>query len=337
MAVQQVPGKVPTGFTTNQGGKSSMIQIMLKLVSDETKTILLTGWESGNDFFISTIKSDINNYFMSGQSYSLVAIADYANANNFKVLKTGNDPNAVSNNIVVTVKDIGGNVMRDIDVQCDGVTKTTDTFGQVIFEITGASKVVTVEKTDYVTVNQPISPMDTNVVITFLLATEGTITFTVFDGNPASRVEGAQIAVKLGGSMLDIGYTDVNGNFTTKKLPYDDYLYSITKDLYTPIDWTATTINNVEEAVTDTLYLIVDESTVTFTVLDELAVPVENASVVFNGETVLTDVSGEAVFLAVPYGEYTANITKSTFISQIDVPVTLDTEFVGLEITLVLA
>jgi hypothetical protein len=119
------------------------------------------------------------------------------------------------------------------------------------------------------------------------------------------------VAISITGDegVIANGVTDTNGYYSYYVEP-GNYSYSATKTGYDTITDTFTVVDQnvtIEETMELSTYNI------TFHVTDGASIPIDSATVVFNSNTVLTDVNGDALFEDVEYGTKTYTISKTGY------------------------
>ena len=203
----------------------------------------------------------------------------------------------------------GTNNIQDATVTFNSQNKNTDANGETVFtEVDPGNNLPwTVSKSGYYTENGTLNIIDSDINKEVILSeiVTYTVTFSVTDASSAA-IEGANITFNSQNMNTDAGGQAVFSSVETgNNLPY-----IITKAGYSDYNGTLSVIDSdVNEDVTmyDVTY------TVTF-VINDGTNPVENASINFDSQDILTDINGHAVFNNVPAGNnmpYT--IVKSGF------------------------
>ena len=214
-------------------------------------------------------------------------------------------------NLTITVKD-GTAPVDGASVSLDGRTAATDANGQAAFTgLPWGSYTYAVSKTGYT---------DTNGTAT--IDGSGGASGTITDVSSARLTYGCTITVRdgadpVGGASVRLGAqtvtTDVNGNAVFTALPWGDYAYTVSKTEYSDKTGTASIAANGDVSGTS---VDLNSSRTAYPLTIEVkdgATPILGAVVSIGGSTATTDASGNAVFTALPWGNYPYTVSAAGY------------------------
>jgi len=214
--------------------------------------------------------------------------------------------------------------MENIKVVFGGVSKYTNASGQAIFvDVTMGDHAYSISQNGYYPIEGICNVADTNMDMPMALIMIPDVSFTITDG--INLISGAKVTFngisKISNTEGKVSYTDIAAG---------KYAYSVEKDMYfTNSD--SLTVASVD--LDETIVMELENYNVSFNVTDGTNA-LENAFVVFNGETKASDVSGNIIFENVVIGDnYDYTVSKDGYedaMGSIDVEDTDVTEDVAL-------
>lgn len=199
-----------------------------------------------------------------------------------------------------TVTD-GTNPIEGANVSFDDLDYYTNASGQVsITELAQGAFSYTVSADGYLAVSDELNVTDDDISLTVELEIVYTLTFNVTDG--ASPIFEAIVVFD------DVDYScDEDGQLVLVDVFPGTYSYSVTLDGYTTVTGSVTVdLNETIDVVLDFVYQV------EFYISDGTQ-PVENASVLFDGETYYSNVAGFVTIENVPEGDYAYQINATDF------------------------
>lgn len=174
-----------------------------------------------------------------------------------------------------------------------GVQGSYDVFLQILND--NNQIITSILKEDFLLIGYPSNLFNATFIIT---------------GVSGSAINAASIAISLPGT--DSTWNGQTSSQGTKifQLEPGEYEYTISKTGYDTITDTFT-ITDQNVTIEETMEL--STYNITFHVTDGASIPIDSATVVFNGNTVLTYVNGDALFEDVEYGTKTYTISKTGY------------------------
>lgn len=309
-------------FGSKQIEPLTQAYITFKVFSDRNKYIQNATVTINRESYITNVNGEVTIPLYPGEySYNVTA-------NNFDSV-INNVLTVDSNSRVEYVQLLGTTYQRTVAflVKSNGYpiqyarvtfadqTQVTGVNGLVFFEVFPGIYSYKVEKEDYYTISRNVSIEDSTTIEVDLQAVPYyNVSFRVRDGiNP---VPGAAVVVTGdfnddGNVSEQTGSTNSQGIASGFSMKAGTYHYRISRADFITVENNFTIIS---DAMIEVPISPVPEYKVTFVVKNN-ALPVEGATVIFNGETQLTDALGKAEF-SEPNGEYNYSITKTEFITQ---------------------
>jgi hypothetical protein len=248
-------------------------------------------------------------------SYTAILSCYYDEAGDFEVAGAGVNIPVVLSPMYFDItfhvfEEAAGTNIVDATVTITGVgSLQTNANGIAVFGLICGTYNYTVEKDGFVTETGTIVVASANLTIEVPMAIQyWTATFHVTDSATGANIAGATITI--------IGFppplvTDVNG-IATIQLPDGVYTYSVIKDGYTPLLNQTFTVDGGDIQIPVEMSIVLWQ--VTFSCkLSGVGLP--DVMVICNGDTVLTNAGGLAIFF-LPDGTYGYEVQKFCFLTQ---------------------
>jgi hypothetical protein len=307
----------------NVTGSNMTIEVVMELI---TYPVVFTVTDGANPLQNAevTVGTDVQYTDASGMttfnlpdgfySYTVILSCYYDEAGDFEVAGAGVNIPVVLSPMYFDItfhvfEEAAGTNIADATVTITGVgSLQTNANGIAVFGLICGTYNYTVEKDGFVTETGTIVVANANLTIEVPMAIQyWTATFHVTDSETGANIEGATITI--------IGFppplvTDVNG-IATIQLPDGVYTYSVTKDGYTPLLNQTFTVDGGDIQIPVEMSIVLWQ--VTFSCkLSGVGLP--DVMVICNGDTVLTNANGLAIFF-LPDGTYDYIIQKFCFLT----------------------
>ncbi len=198
----------------------------------------------------------------------------------------------------------GTNPLENAEIHVGGKIAWTNNNGEATIQLENGTYTYTIKKEGFGDNSGTITISDAETTENVIMNTEYELIFSIIDQetNAAKNVDihisGTTLTTNENGES-SIMLTNGTYDYTLTKLGYSEKTGSVT------INGTATSVEETIEKIT---------GTITFSITDEYANPLQDVEVTVNDETTTTDINGESIF-TLEFGTYDYNISKDGYIS----------------------
>ena len=212
--------------------------------------------------------------------------------------------------VTITVTD-GVDPLGGAEVTIGSTTKITDPKGKVKFPgISDGSTTVSVECDGYEDESKSVTVSRTAFSFTVAMEILNPVTITVTDGT--DPLEDATVTIGT------VDKTTDDKGVTTWNLEDDTFTVTTVKSGYVT-DTSSIEVDDDHTEFTIELSIVTDTLTIVVTEADET--PIEGATVVIGEDSETTDSTGTATFTDMPYDDYAATISATSFVTKTNEPI----------------